>query len=136
LSICALVGAHAMVDFSFQMPAVATTFMLLIGAAVGQSLPAAVSVSRRERLREARAQIDDERRRQDRGRRRHGSEPTQRESFAVAEPHRMTNVMDDLRRIAADLEALEAARPPAPKSARPKAKIYELPRPRGDREPT
>jgi O-antigen ligase len=136
LSICALVGAHAMVDFSFQMPAVAATFMLLIGAAAGQSLPGAVSVSRRERLREARAQVDDDRRRQDSRRRRRKSEATQRESFAVVEPPRMTNVMDDLRRIAADLEALEAARPPAPESARPMAKIYELPRPRGNREPT
>ena len=151
LAICALVGAHAMVDFSFQMPAVAATFMLLIGAAAGQSLPGAVSVSRRERLREAKAEVDDERQRIDPGRR-------QREALArlvAEEPRRTTNVMDDLWRIAADLEALEAARkkrtvatlqrralsPPeqvVPESGRPMvnrptAEIYELPRSGGDR---
>ncbi|WP_305267095.1 O-antigen ligase [Methylobacter sp.] len=34
-----LVGAHALVDFSLQIPAVAFTYALLMGAAVGQALP-------------------------------------------------------------------------------------------------
>ncbi len=34
-----LVGAHALVDFSLQIPAVAFTYALIMGAAVGQSLP-------------------------------------------------------------------------------------------------
>lgn len=34
-----LVGAHALVDFSLQIPAVAYTFALLLGAAYAQSLP-------------------------------------------------------------------------------------------------
>jgi len=34
-----LVGAHALVDFSLQIPAVAFTYALMMGAAVGQSLP-------------------------------------------------------------------------------------------------
>ena len=34
-----LVGAHALVDFSLQIPAVAFTYSLMMGAAVGQSLP-------------------------------------------------------------------------------------------------
>jgi O-antigen ligase len=145
LSVCALVGAHAMVDFSFQMPAVAATFMLLVGAAAGQSLPGAVSVNRRERVREARALAGEERHRK-----------------VLEAPRRTTNVIDDLRRIAADLEALETARkrsalaeaqrrpmPPAGRSIalgyspapasepeRPTAEIHELPRPRGDREPS
>lgn len=35
-----LVGAHALVDFSLQIPAVAFTYALMMGAAVGQALPA------------------------------------------------------------------------------------------------
>jgi hypothetical protein len=34
-----LVGAHALVDFSLQIPAVAFTYALIMGAAVAQSLP-------------------------------------------------------------------------------------------------
>ena len=34
-----LVGTHALVDFSLQIPAVAFTYALMMGAAVGQSLP-------------------------------------------------------------------------------------------------
>ena len=34
-----LVGAHALVDFSLQIPAVAYTYALMMGAAVAQSLP-------------------------------------------------------------------------------------------------
>jgi len=34
-----LVGAHALVDFSLQIPAVAFTYALMMGAAVGQALP-------------------------------------------------------------------------------------------------
>ena len=34
---CALVGAHALVDFSLQIPAVAATFALVLGAATAQS---------------------------------------------------------------------------------------------------
>ncbi len=34
-----LVGAHALVDFSLQIPAVAFTYALIMGAAVGQALP-------------------------------------------------------------------------------------------------
>jgi len=33
------VGAHALVDFSLQIPAVAYTYTLLMGAALAQSLP-------------------------------------------------------------------------------------------------
>ena len=34
---CTLVGAHALVDFSMQLPAVAATFALVLGAATAQS---------------------------------------------------------------------------------------------------
>jgi hypothetical protein len=34
-----LVGAHALVDFSLQIPAVAYTYALIMGVAVAQSLP-------------------------------------------------------------------------------------------------
>ncbi len=34
-----LVGAHALVDFSLQIPAVAFTYALIMGAAVGQAVP-------------------------------------------------------------------------------------------------
>ena len=34
-----LVGTHALVDFSLQIPAVAYTYALIMGAAVAQSLP-------------------------------------------------------------------------------------------------
>jgi O-antigen ligase len=34
-----LVGAHALVDFSLQIPAVALTYALIMGAAVAQSIP-------------------------------------------------------------------------------------------------
>ena len=34
-----LVGAHALVDFSLQIPAVAFTYALIMGAAVGQAIP-------------------------------------------------------------------------------------------------
>ena len=37
LASCVLVGAHALVDFSLQIPAVAATFALVLGAAVAQS---------------------------------------------------------------------------------------------------
>ena len=120
LSVCALVGAHAMVDFSFQMPAVAATFMLLVGAAAGQSLPGAVSVSRRERLSEARALAHDQRRKGSGGRRR-GRAILARSALPAEEPRRTTNVMDDLRRIAADLEALEASRRAAEAEVRRRA---------------
>jgi O-antigen ligase len=50
LACCALVGAHAIVDFSIQMPAVAATFLFLVGAASGQALPSEQSSNRTERL--------------------------------------------------------------------------------------
>jgi len=34
-----LVGAHSLVDFSLQIPAVAFTYALIMGAAVGQAKP-------------------------------------------------------------------------------------------------
>ena len=37
LAACTLVGAHALVDFSLQIPAVAATFALVLGAATAQS---------------------------------------------------------------------------------------------------
>ena len=37
LAACALVGAHALVDFSLQIPAVAATFSLMLGAGIAQS---------------------------------------------------------------------------------------------------
>lgn len=37
LAACVLVGAHALVDFSLQIPAVAATFALVLGAATAQS---------------------------------------------------------------------------------------------------
>ena len=37
LAACALVGAHSLVDFSLQIPAVAATFALVLGAATAQS---------------------------------------------------------------------------------------------------
>jgi O-antigen ligase len=38
IAIGALVGTHSLVDFSFQMPAVAATFMLIVGVAAAQAL--------------------------------------------------------------------------------------------------
>ena len=39
LAACVLVGVHALVDFSLQLPGVAATFALVLGAAVGQCYP-------------------------------------------------------------------------------------------------
>ena len=39
LAVCMLVGAHALLDFSLQVPAVAITFALLFGVAVAQVQP-------------------------------------------------------------------------------------------------
>ena len=153
---CALVGAHALIDFSFQMPAVAATFMLLVGAAAGQSLPGALSISRRERSRQPKAQVESERPRQDPERLRSELEALSRSASAVEAPQQTTKEIDDLRRIAAALEALVVAQkksaaaeaqhapmsnavpgdPPAPESGRLTAKIYKLPRFRGNREST
>lgn len=38
-AVCTLVGAHALVDFSLQIPAVAVTFALILGVAVAQAAP-------------------------------------------------------------------------------------------------
>jgi O-antigen ligase len=146
---CAIVGTHALVDFSFQMPAVAATFMLLVGAAAGQSLAGAVSITQHERLRQANAPIGDQRR---------GRQVLSGSAPAIEEVLRPVNRTDDLRRLAAELEALvtahkkpplapapaEASPPPAeapppPEPAAPVversvAKAYKLPRFRGDRE--
>jgi hypothetical protein len=40
IAIAALVGVHSLVDFGIQMPAVAATFMLLMGVAMAQGLTA------------------------------------------------------------------------------------------------
>jgi O-antigen ligase len=144
---CAVVGTHALVDFSFQMPAVAATFMLLVGAAAGQSLAGAISITQHERLRQANAPIGDQRR---------GRQVLSGSAPAIDEVLRPINRTDDLRRLAAELEALvtahkkqpqapaEASPPPAqsppppepvaPVPERPAAKAYKLPRFRGDRE--
>jgi len=144
---CAIVGTHALVDFSFQMPAVAATFMLLIGAAAGQSLSGAISISQHERLRQANVPIGNAQR---------GRQVLSGSAPAIDEVLRPINKTDDLRRLAAELEALvaahkkpaprpaEAAAPPveappppkpvAPVPERPVVKAYKLPRFRGDRE--
>ena len=43
---CALVGAHALVDFSLQIPAVAATFALVLGISVAQTQPRSAPRSR------------------------------------------------------------------------------------------
>jgi hypothetical protein len=134
------------------MPAVAATFMLLVGAAAGQSLSGAISISQHERLRQASPPIGDERR---------GRQVLSGSAPAIDEMLRPVNRTDDLRRLAAELEALVAAHkkplpaetkpapvetrpppaeislPPEPAASvpeRPVAKAYKLPRFRGDRE--
>ena len=49
LSACVLVGTHALVDFSLQLPAVAATFALVLGIAVAQATPS----SRAGRMRQS-----------------------------------------------------------------------------------
>ncbi|HYC63355.1 MAG TPA: O-antigen ligase family protein, partial [Reyranellaceae bacterium] len=63
IACAALVGAHAMVDFSIQMPAVAATFLLLVGAASGQALPSSRTSDRAERARIEAEEAEDERQR-------------------------------------------------------------------------
>lgn len=46
LAATALVGAHAAIDFSMQLPAVAATYALLAGTAAAQSRPAVASATR------------------------------------------------------------------------------------------
>jgi O-antigen ligase len=66
VAIATLVGTHAMVDFGIQMPAVAATFMLLIGVAAAQAL--AVERGGVQRV------AADERRRRFGSARRHGTD--------------------------------------------------------------
>ncbi|MBM3642841.1 MAG: O-antigen ligase family protein [Alphaproteobacteria bacterium] len=83
LAACALVGAHAMIDFSVQMPAVAATFMLLVGAAAGQSLPGALARTNQNRNDAAESEADSERPRR-RARERRPVIPTREEVAARA----------------------------------------------------
>lgn len=48
VAVCALVGAHSLVDFSMQIPAVAATFSLVLGVSVAQARrPGTVGTNRR-----------------------------------------------------------------------------------------
>ncbi len=116
LACCALVGGHAIVDFSFQMPAVAATFLFLIGAASGQALPSERSNGREDRVRRRAEEAADEeveareaksRKRKKRRRRSESDDDEQAvPEPAVAHVHAPSpTVAENLRRMAAELEA-------------------------------
>jgi O-antigen ligase len=92
IACAALVGAHAMVDFSIQMPAVAATFLFLVGAASGQALPSSRTSNRAEQARieaeeaEAERQRDREDKARDKERRRKRRRRERGSEEAPAEP--------------------------------------------------
>lgn len=45
VAVCVLIGAHSIVDFSLQIPAVAATFSLILGVSAAQAVPIARRVS-------------------------------------------------------------------------------------------
>jgi O-antigen ligase len=80
ISGAALVAGHSMFDFSLQMPAVAVTFMLVLGIGASQSLAS-------ERVkREATDEIADRPRRKRRRRRRSGDRPTSADDSVTPPP--------------------------------------------------
>jgi O-antigen ligase len=135
ISCAALVGAHAMVDFSIQMPAVAATFLFLIGAASGQALPGAQSSKRGER---ARAEAEDaaaerrrareeaaakKSRRKKRRRRERTLEDAPEEVPVTATAQVAASVQptmaENLRRLAAEVEVTPRDARPVPAAAKP-----------------
>ncbi len=144
LACCALVGGHAIVDFSVQMPAVAATFLFLIGAASGQALPSDHSSGREDRARRRAEEAADEQdeareaRSRKRKKRRRRSESDEDEP-AVVEPaitrsHAQVHapsptVAENLRRMEAELEAKPPRRsrsgsaPDKPSGERPKLDV-------------
>lgn len=101
VAIAVMVGAHASVDFGMQMPAVAATFMLLIGVAAGQALAEepAGSVQR----------VDRESRAGSQRRRRFGDRPHSADE-AVTPPHDLETPWP----VRSPVAALPARQLPAP----------------------
>lgn len=117
IACAALVGAHAMVDFSIQMPAVAATFLFLVGAASGQALPSSRTSNRAERARleaeEAEAEREEAARARTRRkkRRRREREPEELPAAAMAGSERRADAPSE--DVAAKLRQMSGTLPDA-----------------------
>ena len=133
ISCAALIGAHAMVDFSIQMPAVAATFLFLIGAAAGQALPGAQSSNRGEVARQEAEEAAAERRRtreeaaekklrrkKRRRRERTGDDMPGDAPIPATAPFVQPTMAENLRRLAAEVGTAPRASSPARNSTSPK----------------
>ncbi|MBL8673729.1 MAG: O-antigen ligase family protein [Rhodospirillales bacterium] len=140
----ALVGAHAMVDFSVQMPAVAVTFMLMLGAAAAQALTAERGVVSIHPLDVAEAHAESRtgsrRRRRVPAGRRHSDRPLSADDAVTPSPQLVIDAVQVTPTTASgrvDLGALGAMRgarglAPAPmRPVRPSEAISEPSPPRG-----
>jgi O-antigen ligase len=131
ISCAALIGAHAMVDFSIQMPAVAATFLFLIGAASGQALPGAQSSNRgeRARLEAEEAAAERQRAKEEAAERKARRNKRRRERTPEEMPEDMpkdapvaatqSTMAENLRRLAAEVEAAPREAAPAQNATEP-----------------